>query len=385
MRIKGLDGLRAIAFLLVFVFHLNWLPFGWMGVQLFFVLSGFLITGILIEMKARFRSKAYFVKFYGRRFLRIFPLYYLYLFLIWLVVGWMAVARYKPQITSLFYDQFPYALAYVYDFFMASSLFERSSSFLTHFWSLAVEEQFYIIWPLLVFLTPTAKQKKVFLAVIAFSFLFRLSSILLQTAAAPAFLKEDPTQVVYVLPFSHMDAFAFGALITVMDLPKARTQFFGLLIALPILASLVDILAVGKWETPLSLGFSLLMQNSYKSVWGYTALNYLFALLIFGVARQGWFLGLLEARPMRYLGVISYGLYVYHLPIIWFLTAPFKISAMRPVPILNAAAALILTVLIASLSYRLVEKPLIDLKDRFFSLKEGSADPRLVSDLEAGR
>ncbi|HEX2697603.1 MAG TPA: acyltransferase family protein, partial [Anaerolineales bacterium] len=77
--ITGLDGLRAIAFLMVFAFHTRHLEFGWMGVQLFFVLSGFLITGILLNIKDSLAGKQFFVKFYGRRFLRIFPLYYFYL------------------------------------------------------------------------------------------------------------------------------------------------------------------------------------------------------------------------------------------------------------------------------------------------------------------
>ena len=77
--IAGLDGLRAVAFLIVFFFHTRNLPFGWLGVQLFFVLSGFLITDILLRMKEKLPRGDFFKKFYGRRFLRIFPLYYFYL------------------------------------------------------------------------------------------------------------------------------------------------------------------------------------------------------------------------------------------------------------------------------------------------------------------
>ena len=87
--IPGLDGLRAVAFFLVFLCHTNYVEAGWMGVMLFFVLSGFLITGILIDMKESLPSKAYFIKFYGRRFLRIFPLYYFYLFLIFGLAYWL--------------------------------------------------------------------------------------------------------------------------------------------------------------------------------------------------------------------------------------------------------------------------------------------------------
>src|SRR5512138_3827702 len=86
--IPGLDGLRAIAILMVFASHTDLVEFGWVGVQLFFVLSGFLITGILLDMKESLPAGKYFAKFYGRRFLRIFPLYYFYLAL-------MAVVAYR--------------------------------------------------------------------------------------------------------------------------------------------------------------------------------------------------------------------------------------------------------------------------------------------------
>ena len=375
MRIKGLDGLRAIAFLLVFFYHITWIGFGWIGVQLFFVLSGFLITGILVNMKIRLAGAAYFVKFYGRRFLRIFPLYYFYLLVMWLLVSWMAANQIKPKYMSLFHDQLPYALTYIYNFYAASALFERYTSFLTHLWSLAVEEQFYILWPLLIFLVPRARYKTAFLSVIGLSFLFRLWVATWTPESVPAFLTSDPLRVIYFLPFSHLDAFALGALLTVVDIPKAPVQFIALLIGLPVLGIVTDALASGTWSGAANLGLPLLLPYAYKSVWGYTALNYLFAVLIFGVARRGWFERFLEFRPIAYLGKISYGLYVYHFVIIWLVTVPFRVSSTAPVPFLNAAAALILTTLVAGLSYRLLEKPLMDLKDRFFDVPSGRLEP----------
>ncbi len=376
MRIKGLDGLRAVAILLVFFFHIGWLRFGWIGVQLFYVLSGFLITGILLDMKATLATKDYFIKFYGRRFLRIFPLYYFYLLVIWLVAAWMIADGYKLNYMEMFRRQFPYALAYVYDFYMASDLFESATNFLTHFWSLAVEEQFYIIWPLLVLLIPRPKAKKAFLSVVAFSILFRLAVMLWIDAPVFSAFQPNASKVIYALPFSHMEAFALGGLLTVADLPKPRLQFYALLFGLPILAILSDRIATGEWSNLSALGLPLLIPNAFKPVWGYTALNYLFAVLLFGVARQGWFARFLESRPMVYLGKISYGLYVYHFSIIWFVTVPFDQRTMGLSP-LAAFAALALTVLAASLSYRLLEKPLIDLKDRFFAVPSERVQPDL--------
>src|SRR5512143_3525082 len=100
--IPGLDGLRACAFLLVFAFHTNYLDIGWVGVQFFFVLSGFLITGILLDMKKSLSPGKYFIKFYGRRFLRIFPLYYLYLALMSGVVAGLIVVSYRSAYMQIF-------------------------------------------------------------------------------------------------------------------------------------------------------------------------------------------------------------------------------------------------------------------------------------------
>ena len=363
MRIKGLDGLRAIAFLLVFFFHARFGTFGWMGVQLFFVLSGFLITGILLDMKRLLSPQWYFVKFYGRRFLRIIPLYYLYLFLIAQVAAYFLAQQNHKGYMLMFRDQLPYALGYVYNFFMATSKFEETSAFLTHLWSLAVEEQFYIIWPLVVFLLPFKHLKKAFWASIVIAPLFRLGVLLFYRSASFAILG-DAYEAAYALPLSHLDAFAVGALLTLTPkIPKARLQFFLLLFLLPAVGMLTDYLTVGQWNIQNSFGWQLLLPNAYKSVWGYSALNYLFLLLIYGVAREQWFVGFLNQPWLRYLGKISYGLYVYHYAIYWIFT---QILFPQLDIIAGTVSSLALTILIASASYHAFEWPIDSLKDRWF-------------------
>ncbi len=363
---KGLDGLRGIAFLLVFLFHAHFGYFGWVGVQLFFVLSGFLITGILLDMKRALPTLGYFVKFYGRRFLRIFPLYYVYLFLIAQVAIYLFEQKIRRPYIELFWDQYPYALVYVYNFFMATSKFVQTSQFLTHLWSLAVEEQFYILWPLVVFLTPFKHLKKVFLAVIVLAPLFRLGVMIFYQQASYGILG-DANTAIYALPFSHLDAFAIGALINLgISIPQARRQFLILLVAFPILGMLTDFLSTGQWNVDNGFGLPLLLPNAYKPVWGYSILNYIFALLIYGVVREGWFVRLLEQRWLLYLGRISYGLYVYHYAIYWLVS---EVIFPEINLILGALIALPLTILVASLSFYLFEKPITDLKDRWFPFK----------------
>jgi peptidoglycan/LPS O-acetylase OafA/YrhL len=366
--IPGLDGLRAVAFLLVFAFHTNYLDFGWAGVQLFFVLSGFLITAILIEMKRTLPAKAYYVKFYGRRFLRIFPLYYFYLFLMLGLAYWLYVSGYRINKMLEFFDQLPFALTYLYNFLYASVYF-IPSDFVTHFWSLSVEEQFYIFWPLVILLTPPSAYKKLFIAAIILGPVFRLIATFVYNSHAFPILNANTAVGIYPLPFSHIDAFGFGAFISQYKLPKARLQFFVLLLAVPLIGYGTQYLATHHLEYLSSLGYVFPMGNGFKHIWGYSLLNYFFAVTIYAVAREGLFNRFLESRWMKYLGRISYGMYVYHSILIFF---ALRIQDYIPLTsdqsqLLTALVSFIATLIVASISYALLEKPFLNLKDKFFA------------------
>lgn len=365
--IPGLDGIRAIAFLLVFAMHTDYLMFGWTGVLLFFVLSGFLITGILIKMKETLPPREYFLKFYGRRFLRIFPLYYFYLALISLAAVLLLAAGFRPQYMNLLFEQIPFALAYVYDFYSAWGGFIEHR-FLGHFWSLSIEEQFYVFWPLLILLTPRRHYRHLFLGVI-------LTGPLLRLLTAAAFnggwfgwdYRLTPFGV-YVLPFSHLDAFAFGAYISQFELPRPRLQLAAAAILLPLIGYASQWLISGSAGDLTALGFVHPLTNGLKHIWGYSLLDYAFAIFIYNVARTGLFARWLEAPFLRHLGKISYGLYVYHYAIIWFVARvrDFGWSEDINKPLI-AVLSFLLTLLAASASYRWLEAPLLSLKDRYFS------------------
>ena len=251
--IKGLDGIRAISVFLVIVSHwiakdsiVNILPNGAIGVDVFFVLSGFLITRILIESGNESKSNSEGVLgvlkiFYIRRFLRIFPLYYLVLFSTLLF-------------SSIFYSEIENSIKYHFAY-LSNFLFYFRSSWdgnFSHLWSLAVEEQFYLVWPLLILLS----SKRGSLLVIVLSLVIGLFSEMY-------FIKE---QFGKVLPNTCLHAFSLGALISWLScykkdelLSKCRTKMpayiFGssiLLIALKVLFS-IDIFPLRFIDSLLGL------------------------------------------------------------------------------------------------------------------------------------
>jgi peptidoglycan/LPS O-acetylase OafA/YrhL len=373
--IPGLDGLRALAILTVLGSHTKNYDFGWMGVQFFFVLSGFLITGILLRMKESLPPKEYFKSFYGRRFLRIFPLYYFYLFLLGLAAWQTDMIPFKfiqQEIENNVQPQLPYAFLYLYNFLHATIEY-RHTPFLSHLWSLSVEEQFYIVWPLVLFLTPKDKIKKVFLSAIALGPIFRWIIFLIYQSQAVPGLLDVPALAVYVLPFSHVDAFALGAFVSQFSLPKPRLQLAALAIFIPAIGFATQYTVYGELR-PDTLGYEFTMNSAYKFIWGYSLLNYFFSLVVHAVHRTGMWTRFLESSVMRYLGRISYGMYVYHYAIIWLLIqAQNKNREILDLSINYGMArtyilALAVTVFVATTSFHLLEKPINDLKDRFFPL-----------------
>ncbi len=366
--IPGLDGLRAIAFILVFLCHASIFNFGWVGVLLFFVLSGFLITGILVDMKENLEAKTYFIRFYGRRFLRIFPLYYFYIILMIMMAYGFYSIEFRQNRMLEYFQQIPYALTYTYNFFYASAWF-KDSVFLTHFWSLSVEEQFYIFWPLIILFTPKKAYKKLFIAAILCGPIFRIGLSYIYNHHLFAFLDSNAAHGIYPLPFSHIDAFGFGAFISQYRIPRARQQFWVLLIAVPVIGFVTQYLAYGDFGLLQTLGYPFPIANGYKHIWGYSLLNYFFAVTIYAVAREGLFNRFLELGWMKYLGRISYGMYVYHFFLIYIVgriqdVLPISYDAMQlPGLVLSFVA----TLLVASLSYKFIEQPALTLKDKYFA------------------
>jgi peptidoglycan/LPS O-acetylase OafA/YrhL len=366
-RIPGLDGLRAIAILLVFAYHSHLVEFGWAGVQLFFVLSGFLITGILLDMKETLPVREYFKKFYSRRFLRIFPLYYFYLALMAVIAYRLQLAGVRPKYMQIFFDQVQYAVFYVYDLFYRVQG-GQPSQFLDHFWSLSVEEQFYILWPLLLLFFPQKNLSRLFLLFIVMGFVFRLLLYLVYVSGSHFWVFREPFElVIYSMPFSQVDAFGFGAYISRYRIWRPKAQLLLLALLVPLAGFTATYLTNGNVGLVSALGYDLPLRVHYQFIWGPTLLNYFFAVLIYCVVYEKALLRFLDLSWLRYLGKISYGMYVYHFPILWFVAKFFEERIQsKTLSWGNVVVSLSLTILIAALSYHFLEKPILNLKDRYF-------------------
>jgi len=299
-----LDGVRGVAILLVLVHHflqvadgdlyavprlLQYFQFGWVGVDLFFVLSGFLITGILVDSRG---SETYFRSFYIRRALRIFPLYYSVL-----IVALGVVPLLRHTSASALYGM---KMNPIWLWFYGSNL-KAAFSFgtFTHFWSLAVEEQFYLVWPLIVLLC----SDRLLLAVSMLFVVAALGFRLLLAAHGCSVVS------MYVLTPCRFDDLAAGAIAAIcvrnatllpvaVRTAKAAAIVLGLAIAVYIFRSRGAAHFGYRLET---LGFSVL------------CLFFTAVVLLASVAARGTVMHrILTAPALRISGRYSYGMYVFH-------------------------------------------------------------------------
>ncbi len=316
----------------------------WLGVNLFFVLSGFLITGILLRLSntpRRYRT------FYGRRALRIFPLYYLGLLI---AFGLLPLLPFMVVETDNLVA-LPWFLLYSFNLVVANAGWQ-GSDLLNPFWSLCVEEQFYLVWPLFIFASLKAKRISLALKVVV------LLSVLAKFALYAANFRWE---TIYLLTVSHVDSLGLGACAAYCHL-----KFAGRLVkpaAQGLLLSSLVLFGLFVYRE----GFSIL------SPWSHAFVPPLFAVatasliyLIVTDALPKAVGGLLETRLLVELGKYSYGIYVYHWLIYkCFLNANvFGQSAASQ--ILNFLVVVASTVVVSVLSYVLFESQFLKAKRHFF-------------------
>jgi peptidoglycan/LPS O-acetylase OafA/YrhL len=334
--IPSLDGIRACAVLMVIVFHeLNGTSvhgslqtaiarlayLGHTGVDLFFVLSGFLITGILLRSRG---SDKFLTNFYIRRFLRIFPLYYAFLIFDY-AVGRDTVG-----------SRWPYWI-YLQNVW---STFKIPESGPGHFWSLAVEEHFYLIWPLLVMKFEGRKLKAALWIIISFAALIRIALI----AAG-----YDPIQ----FTFARMDALAIGAMIAVysserplihMRRPALTALAIGISVAVVMFLTL---------HGEKNFAAQIIRYPLVASIYG------LLIILATSASPSNLAVRALSMRLPCSIGKYSYAMYVFHVTVAHF------VSRLGIAIWLQLATVIVLTYAVGWLSWQVLEGPCNSLKGRF--------------------
>jgi len=359
--VAALDGVRGIAVLYVFVLHFgggaqspNWLvrtagetiKMGWSGVTLFFVLSGFLITGILWKSRG---TTHWWRNFYTRRCLRIFPLYYLSLLLV------LAVSLFRHTTWELG-PSFVVFGFYLQNFPFPTKVHELTGIWVTHFWSLAVEEHFYFFWPFLLVAMPSLRRaRQMCVAIFLLSMASRLWISLLGAAGFEGLYSSTPARV------GELSVGAWLAL-AVGEHPEWVAKMRRM--ALPVLFGSLGAVVI---YVAITGDFSARQQAGYLFV--LPAFSFAAAALIVLALEQGAWSRLVSLPLLRHLGVISYGIYVYHV-----LFRDFYASVVtRLAPNLSKDAQLVvvffvaagLTLFIAEISYNFLERPLLGLKERF--------------------
>ena len=366
----GLDGVRGVAILMVMINHfvgdastqtrLQRLMakaggYGVFGVDLFFVLSGFLITGLLLDAKEK---PSYFRNFYARRTLRIFPLYYFVLAVLFLVVPHVVTPSAALERAR---EHQGWLWSYLTNFYIAT-LPESSAwttlSYCSHFWSLAIEEHFYLFWPMVVFFQSRVALERTCVGVIVGGLALRVVLSLVGVAENP----------IAVLTPCRIDTLCVGALLAIYARRPGGAE--RLVAGCRRWALVIGgvVIAVSAWCAMTQVGLGVLHQVRRS------LLAFFFgAFTLIGAGPQrGVVGGALYGRALRWLGKYSYGLYVYHgicFWLFWDIDMDARLDAALGNHWLALAARVLLgtvgSTAVAVVSYELFEKRFLALK-RYF-------------------
>jgi len=338
MRILQIQGLRAVAALLVTIYHAHLVPGGFVGVDIFYVISGYLITGLIIREIDK-TGRLDLNEFYQRRIKRLLPTSVFILF-ITAIVGFFVL----PAITrdALGRDLFA-AAAYVSNYLFAwwendyQNLNATPSPFI-HYWSLAVEEQFYVVWPIFILVLSRYGKRAILNGVAIVTGLSFMFSLYLTQAA--------PIWAFYSLPTRAWEL-GVGALLLFIPDQYLRNRYF-------------------PWVGAIALAIGTFSFNESTAFPGINALLPVIGTAILIATIPIWprfFNDLSNNRLMQWLGAISYPLYLWHWPA---LVLPSSVLG-RPLRIRETVLCVLLTILLAHYTSKLIEQPL---RHRQFSAKK---------------
>ena len=367
-----LDGIRGLAIALVmfqhFFFHnmpgafvgdkivFKLADRAWMGVDLFFVLSGFLITGILWDAKSK---PNYYRNFYARRVLRIFPAYYAVLVIFFLILPQFGSAPVDAYLSDSLKDQ-AWHWTYLSNFKIAMNAEWYQQHIPNVFWSLAVEEQFYFVWPFVVYFMG----RKAILGLCAVLALFALG-FRMWVAASPDYNWVQS----FVLPFSRLDGLVMGAALALLfrspmrDQESARRGFWALLVGAGLAWGIMTALQnyEGWREEPVhALRFTVIAIGGGSLLW-----------LCMTSASRHWLVRVFQAGWLRYLGKYSYALYLWHGPAdtlvrhYWHPAGKHVMGSALPAQIGFSLLAFAVALAFSLVSWHLIEKHFLRMKKSF--------------------
>jgi len=349
-----LDGVRCFAVISVLISHwvlnpiVEKIPFGSMGVNLFFVLSGFLISRILFLSKEKLDENYGIYQalksFYFRRTLRIFPIYYILLFIL-LIINFENVR-----------ELFSWLFTYTFNIkFSLPNVWESKfvGSF-DHLWSLSVEEQFYIFYPILIFIFPFHRLKTLIHIL-----------ILVGLASRMVILHFDfPINSVYVFTTTCFDSFGIGALLAYMflyDHDKLNrilnnSKYFIISVIIFISALVISKLFIVNYKECRTILERFLFSVTCFWIVGWGVIN----------SYSGWFKNIVELKIVIYIGKISYGLYLYHNFIgnISIIKNHRFFHSSTGDNLAKAFIFFIITFLVSTISFYIIENPINKLKHK---------------------
>lgn len=327
---NDIQGLRAIAFILVYIFHLNphWLPGGYIGVDMFFVISGYLITSIILHQKEK--GTFSFLSFYEKRIKRIVPAYYVAILFIAVAGCYFYLQADTIKLRSALYRTF----AFISNQYFASgeSYFgaKLSENPVLHTWSLAIEMQFYLILPLLL----------IFIRNKWLPYIIGGLLIILTVYSSYRLYYTDSFSVVYFSLLSRIPEFFVGVLLSILSLKRQKPS--------EKISTVISAIGI------IGLGMTAFLINEKTPFPGVVALIPCTAIGLLLISGENIISKFLSSKPMVYIGELSYSLYLWHWPIMAYLRYSdpsrtiFSVTEIIIISLLTSACAW--------LSYTFVEK-----------------------------
>ena len=345
--VPAFDGVRAVAVLLVVSAHLRliagpayrrWQPKGGqLGVDIFFVLSGFLITALLLREEWA-TGAVRFGAFYIRRALRLLPavLVFVAVYLVYAAIDHVVGSLTRSSVVSVVFYYANWKI-------VTAHAFPPIAPGLAHVWSLSIEEQFYLAWPALVVLLLGLRRR------LAFVVFIMTGAIVAIVITRSLLLQHTPPGVLYFRTDMRADSLLVGALAAQLWV-RARTPTRGLV---PAAWVSLGFLAFCAWRLPV--------QSRFLSYGGYTLIAIAVAvILVTTLDSEWWVTHLLENRPLRAIGRVSYGIYLWHYFVFYVLSRHSRTWN----PVGRVIIGLALTTFMVVLSWYVVERPSLRLKTR---------------------